>query len=284
MRVQRRQYGQLLDIGAGEWNEIADAVAWVQSQRRSSWFAPQRRDGPALVRLRNAAAVDLDAHSVVAVSVPTFGPSDDLDAFEYRLILDGSKPAQATEGSLAILTAPLAQDEIGLAAIAGVVVCKVDVTDPTALYAAEIVDEVGYLRTAPHGPARILWRESGSSGVKWAVVRLQGETDGEFDAVVTASTARGTSPQSWVYTIKRATVDPVTGIWTAASGAPELLATNKAEDTSHYQHGQSLSPAGATMTPSAVAGPVTAKFAHAWVDGARLYTFDAPNPMAITCP
>lgn len=282
MRLRKRRPGDPFQMTAAEFNAIVDAVDFTQGYRNGG--SPVGDLGaPAFVEAKNVGDAALAAHTVVQLNDPVLGPTDNVDEFRYSTTLSAQLPIDAPEGQIGITIDPMGVGDIGRVAVAGHAVVQILVTDPGAEYASEVPDQA-YLETTPRGPCRIIWRElGGSGGVKWAVVRFEWATYAEFDAVPTASSARGTTPQSWDYTIKRADLDASTNTWSAASGAPGLAALNKAEATAAYQHGQSLSPAGATLTPSAVQGPVNARFVK-WHSGARLYTFDAPNPMAITCP
>ena len=76
------------------------------------------------------------------------------------------------EGQFVILLEPLASGAVGRAAVAGVVVTRVNVPDE-AYSQADIADGVtgSLLAVESGGSAAILWR-AGGTGVQWAVVRL----------------------------------------------------------------------------------------------------------------
>ncbi len=285
MQLRERRAGDQLKIGAGEWNEIVDAVRYVQKLRSGGENAAAIPIATPDVRyVSNDTGGDLDRFCIVACVVPNFTPDDNVDEFESNVSFSGIEPDEETLGAFCILLEPLVDGAVGRAVFSGIAICRVDVTDTGARFASEIPGNSGYLETTPTGPCRILWREGAESGVEYAVVRIEGPTDVEFDAVVDDWVAIGSTPESWRYAIKRATIDVDTGAWTAAAGAPALSVTyNKDEDPGAYMHGQDLTLGDATLTPQPVQGPVTAKFANAYRSGVRVYTFSAANPMGVAC-
>ena len=126
-----------------------------------------------LVLVKNVAGVDCPRFGVLAIDGPLFSPAENLDGFKNAIVLKGANPDEYEHmGKFVILQEPLAAGAIGWAAVSGITVGKVEMTEPTVFQLADVKDgDVTQLKGAGFGGAQILWREEGW-GTKWALLRL----------------------------------------------------------------------------------------------------------------
>lgn len=290
MPLKDRHAGEPFSPSASEHNELVRAVRLLMRERGTGTNPAHASAGRVEFSVRNDTEADLDRFGVLDVTEPIFTHADNPDEFWNRVAFKGAEPSATTRGRIAIALGPIADGAIGRAVFAGVVVCKVDVTDANTTFAAEISGDAEKLRTRAEGGIEILWRESGSSGTKWAVVRIGGgsRTARGQHVIQSAASVAASSPPRWKYTIKRGVTDAATGLVSTESGAPACYAYDLDEDTSDadsYQHNQSLSPGGGTLTPGPLKGRVDAFYSGVNdADGTPIYHFSNANPMTVDCP
>ncbi|MEX0744238.1 MAG: hypothetical protein WD118_01440 [Phycisphaeraceae bacterium] len=172
---KRRQAGERLTIRASEWNQLGDLVR--QHQRGDGKPPPKSGfTGPdtTVVTIRNTTGGDLDRFAVVGLDGPLISPDDNEAEFQTQPRFTGVTPTLDHVGRFAVLLEPAAANALARAAVAGVTVARVHLTDPAKEHHAGIEpDESGHLVATPTGTARILWAEDGESAeVRWAIVRL----------------------------------------------------------------------------------------------------------------
>lgn len=277
-------------IGAGEMNELASAAAFVQQLRNSPKGKPARflPRNTSTLRVKNATGADLAFGEVVALETPIFTPTDNLGFFHSQAAMVATVPTGTTAGRIGFTLQPIPADGVGFVAVAGVCVAKVDPAQPEALSASEVAGETGHLVLAAGGHVQVLWRESGSSGLKWAVVRLAGGGSGapeEFFLIDDAETELvvGSDPPQWDYVLLPATRGS-DRVVSAIAGAAEAVGWNNYEDQDNWGHGQSLTLAnGATLVPSPVKGPVWARWTGRSISGVKVYEFDEQCPTDVEC-
>lgn len=172
------QAGDSFELRAATWNLL------LESARRSRGRKFEA-DGPGadgvphrlIVPVKNDTASDFEPGDIVTAS------GTPLDLATYPLDAD-ERPALKVVVSTADTDYPLvlldgiAVGEYGPAVVLGVCVCTVKVGDATHVFAKCDPTETAHLQSAATGPARILARESGSSGNKKAIVLLGGSSDG----------------------------------------------------------------------------------------------------------
>ena len=128
----------------------------------------------ATVLIRNDTGDGLPIASVVGLDAPIWEPTtaETTRTFQEFVAFKGVTPAAADHReAFAILLEPCGASEGAEAIVSGAVAVKIDVVHASHQY-AEITDgQTGYLTSALSGPARILWRETGT-GLKWAVVLM----------------------------------------------------------------------------------------------------------------
>lgn len=180
-------------IPARTWNALLEAGQDFQRRKLAGGGGgPMRNDplNPAVrVLVRNDTGGDLDPGAVVALGTPIVSAADYPRAAAQSPLFPATVPSAVTD-AFAVLLDPLADEEIGRAVIMGVATCSVNVAGATDTYATPKAGDETQLESAATGPARILWREAGSSGTKKALVLLEGYAPaaaGDFDARLTTS-------------------------------------------------------------------------------------------------
>lgn len=132
-----------------------------------------------LVRVHNNSAVKLPFGAVIIPDGPAGDNAFDTDEtarwnFRRAPYFTAATPASAKNQPF-IVDRPIDAGEIGYAAIAGIAVTRVEVTDPAHRFAVPVAASTANLASAEAGPARILHTappDDGDTG--WAVVLLGG--------------------------------------------------------------------------------------------------------------
>jgi hypothetical protein len=162
-------------------NELVDAIATLRQLPTggAGQASPPRRSS-GFIRVQNATGGDRDRGQVVGLEAPLFKPSDDEDAFLERVQFVGVAADAEIHGSkFAILLEPLAADDVGWAAVSGVVPALISVGDEGHSFAELGSDAPKLLKSSGSGPVRILWKETGK-GTKKAYVYLGPTADSGF--------------------------------------------------------------------------------------------------------
>lgn len=280
MGIRERRMGDPFP-GAAEFNEIVRAVRYVNSLSLGG-------GGPSLLRsldagervvVQNNTLSDIPRFGIVEIYEPVFSPTDNLEEFKGRCSLKAKAPTAAAKGRIAIALEPLpggvedpenegemlSPGRVGVAIVSGFAVCKVNVTDADATFAKEVVGDATRLETSAVGAIPIVWRESGASGEKWAVVLLgtQAMNPRRFRRLLPITSSSSVGTNVWEYTVS---VDGV-----GAEGR------NRYEQ-SPWGHGQELTFTQGDLTPGPVEGDVWCDLAD---DG--VWEFDIANPLVPDC-
>lgn len=181
---------QPLQIAARTWNGLLEAGQDFARRKLGVEGAPLGGDplNPAVrVLVRNDTGGDLAAGSILALGTPIISAADYPREVSRQPLFPGDLAA-ATTDAFAVTLAPIEQNDIGRAVIMGLVSCSVDVTDSTHTYATPKVGDSDKLASASTGPARILWRGSGSSGTKKALCLIN-DARADTDSVPTIAPA-----------------------------------------------------------------------------------------------
>ena len=287
MPMPRVSQGQPFRPSASVFNRTSAAVEEIErialAIRRGKAGGIRDRD---MVIAKNGSGTDIPLFGVVGPTATLFTPSEALIAFQNDRAITIGVPAAATFGRFGIAIEPIAAGKLGRVVFSGMIVCQVEITDQNASEVAEIVGDVSKLRTAAHGTGRIIARESGTSGTKWALVQLGvGREPGIRWKPTSTSLVGGSDPPKYKYTLKRV-VTAADGTISLPTGTEQVYAWNDWEDQANPWHGQSDTPgADTTITVAGpVQGPVRADFAGVFDgDGTPIYRFDAPNPMESAC-
>lgn len=126
--------------------------------------------GPGLLKIgiRNGLGFSLPQYSIVGIGANLVVP-DSAEAFFFgRLTFEAATP-NSTQ-TFAILQEPAQTDALVTAILHGPSLCFLDVTDATHQYAGPVLGSTGGLTTLSRGPARVVWKLSGSVGKTWALV------------------------------------------------------------------------------------------------------------------
>jgi hypothetical protein len=183
-KFQHVYAGQRRQLPADVWNAMLDTIAIVKGMQASGGALTGGRPTPLSAKyVANTTGALLPRFGVVGIDSPIFDPTENLDEFQSRPSLNGVTPALAYHlGNFAVLLEPVAAGDVGLAAVGGLVPCKVYMTSAAdwpqtgqAWYDYADIDDgnSNHLIARPYGGARIAWLAAGGGGgEQWALVRL----------------------------------------------------------------------------------------------------------------
>ena len=193
--MKKVRTGDRLKIPAETFNTFIDTARGFRNAQQNfrRQQQPEFRDTD-IVLVRNDSEADRQRFDVLGVDNIIFSPTANLQEFQNRPALTGIVPdIDYHIGKFVILLEPAADGKIVRAAVGGLCVARIEVVSGEEWYGyADIYDtDAEKLKSAPHGAAQIIWRETGA-GTKWAVVRLgtpQGETSywGKLDGSLSSS-------------------------------------------------------------------------------------------------
>ena len=198
--LRKVQAGQRLRIPARAYNAFIGAVRDLGQKRHDALGETRRSPGlpPGLVYVQNDTGDDLGRFAVVGIQETTTVVDvidNEIEFTNHPVLVACSPLARLDAPRVAILTEPLANGAFGIAQVAGVTPCKVNIVDLDHTAAGPTDGVTDYLTSAPTGPARILWAEPGT-GPLWAIVLLDDRTLG-FWAELTAEASGGGGYYSW---------------------------------------------------------------------------------------
>lgn len=170
------QAGSPLDIPAATWNRVLDLLRRDTRREGGGPLADAVR-ATVTVLVRNDTGSAAGHGYCLSIDGTPLDPTDGPPAWLSRPVLSGGEPAASTD-PFVVLLEPLGDVAVGRAAIAGLAVAQVDVTDAGHDYAGPTPGDATKLTSGLSGPARILWRESGSTGTQACVLLLG---DGKSD-------------------------------------------------------------------------------------------------------
>ncbi len=165
--------GDDLVIPAPTWNGILDAAENFARRKMGAEGGAQNNDPltPAVrVLVRNDTGAAIPVGSVLTLGTPIVSAADYPREVSRSPLFPGTAPGAATD-QFAITLDPLDIDEIGRAIVMGVVPIDITVTDAAHNYAEPTPTVTATMASAAAGPARIIWKASGT-GTKRAVVLL----------------------------------------------------------------------------------------------------------------
>lgn len=192
--------GDPLRIPAATFNTFVDTAQDYLSRRSNLSQNPRqsaRHSG--IILVRNDSGADRQRFDVLGVDSPVFDPSSDEEAFKNCAALSGVSPTEDDHfGKVVVLLEPVAAGEIGQAMASGVCPVHLYIDDDTVNLADVNDGDPSSLKTNRCGSATIIWRESGSSGTVWAVVRLGTPSIGTHEnPKVLASTGETADTEVW---------------------------------------------------------------------------------------
>jgi len=165
--------GQPLAIPAEAYNAMLDAAIAYKNSRHTWASGDTLPTTPPTIKILNATPNDVPRFGVIGLGQPIVLPSENLTQF-HTPAFRGILPAPGKP--FAITAAPIPAGTIGPAIVTGITVCRLTPFDPDpneALYAEPQSNNTTTLRTYPGGTLRILWREPGDTGDKWAIAVFQ---------------------------------------------------------------------------------------------------------------
>lgn len=174
----RVQPGQRVDtaFSARAWNRAQDAADIVLAAQRGveagGWgpsVAPY-----AVMPIRNTSASTVYRWNVLQIdnveTLPNASSTGGTRQFEQTPVLRGRLPT-GLSNSFAVALEPIRAGQYGQCAVAGVVQVKCDISSTGDDYVRTQFNSTR-LKTGGYGEGLILWKEAGTGGDKWALVRL----------------------------------------------------------------------------------------------------------------
>jgi len=185
-------------ISARAWNRAQDAADLVLGAHAGTEGSPGSTVLKPYTWCYCKASATVSRWGVLAITgmevTPTSSSGGATASFEEMPVLTGGTPS-ATTTAWCVAVEPIESGKIGKVAVGGVVQCKVNVDKTDDKFVACLTNG---LKTGASGEGLILWKESGTGGGKWALVRLasagaQGIKRGTFTAPWSKGTAKSVS-------------------------------------------------------------------------------------------
>lgn len=151
-------------------NRLSRSPASVRSGPESAF-----EKGRNIILVRNDSGQAVDRWGVLQIGGIVIDPSSSAAAastFQDQPCVIGVMPTGVGE-PFVVAIEPIASSGIGRAAIAGVVQCKLDVTNAGDKFAGPKTGSSAEMKTGG-GSSRILWKQGGTGGGKWGLVRISG--------------------------------------------------------------------------------------------------------------
>lgn len=129
-----------------------------------------------IILCRNNSGSDIARWGILEISGVVFNPASGSDAeatFTSTPCVTGVTPTDSAK-PFVIAVEPIADGVIGRAAVSGVVQCKLDVLNKSHAFARTKAGSASQMETADVGPSAIIWKQSGSGGGKWSLLRVGG--------------------------------------------------------------------------------------------------------------
>lgn len=156
-------------------NRTVDAVS-----PRADVTGQQIADIPMNFRVvvKNATTGDMGIYSCLYITGPMVNPTGTVGGQIASLpVLRGTVPDKDTGHRFCITLGPVDQDDYVAAAIDGVTPVKLNVIKEDHRFAKPKDGSASEMDTDGHGPAQILWKESGTGSGKWGLIRFGGDDD-----------------------------------------------------------------------------------------------------------
>lgn len=176
-RIEKGQrVGQV--ISARAWNRAQEAADIVLAGEGGRHAVGVHGPAPlnAQIYVRNDSGTGVSYWGVLAitgvVAPPTGTTGASVAQFQTEPAVVGVLPATGASGAFVVALEPIAASKFGRAAIAGVVQCKLNVSDATHGFAVPIAGSAAAFASASSGPATILWKDNGTGDGKWALIRI----------------------------------------------------------------------------------------------------------------
>lgn len=160
--------GQPLDIPAEAYNAFVDAALAYKRNQLSHTTKGLAPPAPT-TKIRNETGQPIPRFGVIGIGEPIILPSANLSAFQNAVALRGTLPQPGKP--FAITQEPIPAGACGHCLVHGPTPVRLTIydADPEAQWAEPTAQNVETLRTYRGGTMRILWREPGDTGTKWAI-------------------------------------------------------------------------------------------------------------------
>jgi hypothetical protein len=193
--------GEPLKIASQAWNRVIDQV--VTKPR----FASEDEAFPVSnfrVRMRNTSSETIGRWGVMEIAGVLESPSGatgpGTESFQSWPGLVGAVPTTTAGAAFAVAVEPIKPGEIGMAAVDGVVQCKLEIVDASHRYATTKTGSASELKTASSGEATILWKQGGTGTGKWGLVRIGSNAGGGVKVgKITGTWSKGGTQTVWEY-------------------------------------------------------------------------------------
>jgi hypothetical protein len=200
----KAQSGEKLTIHATTWNKIVDLVRPGAVSAPGEEFSYRRTNFRVYCQNKTSGTVPQWGvlHIDGVLPTPSGSMGTATEGFQSSPAVIGKTPTGTTNGSFVIAVEPIGADKLGMAAIDGVVQCKLDVTDASHRFATPKPGSTTELKTASSGEATILWKESGTGAGKWGLVRIGdgAGAPGVKIGKITGTWTKGGTQTVWEYT------------------------------------------------------------------------------------
>jgi hypothetical protein len=200
----KAQPGEKLKIHATTWNQVVDLVKPGAAAAPGEEFSYRRTNFRVYCQNKTSGTVPRWGvlHIDGVLPTPSGSTGTATEGFQSSPAVIGKTPTGTTNGSFVIAVEPIGADKLGMAAIDGVVQCKLDVTDASHRFATPKPGSTTELKTASSGEAAILWKESGTGAGKWGLVRIGdgAGAPGVKLGKITGTWTKGGTQTVWEYT------------------------------------------------------------------------------------
>lgn len=168
-QLRKVRSGEKLRIPASAYNAFIDQAKLSIDVGRTTQQSFKNLD---IIDIRNDSGSDRAIFDVLGIDGVVFSAATNLNEFQHHFTLKGSTPTTASHFTkFAVLLESIPKDKIGKAAIGGLTVARIDVTDVN-MKMCDVSNSVNTkLQTNWVGSARIVTVEAGT-GEKWGIVKL----------------------------------------------------------------------------------------------------------------
>lgn len=241
--------GDPLRVPATAINTIID-LKTAMNQRFGSLGLPPFASSPTNILVKNTSGADVARFGILGIDSILFLPNDNLTTFHNQPCLTCIEPTVLHTGKFVVLLEPIRDNEIGLAAIAGVTAVQVARGNIVDEWADVTDGDATILTSGPIGTAKILYpiAGEGDTGTQWALVQLGLSPPEIYVIKVTGFTSPSTlgGGKYWGRVQKRtATAYAKTGNLSAASmyqdaSTTDVIVVNYLEISTHNITGNSI--------------------------------------------
>jgi hypothetical protein len=185
MDLRKVKPGDEIRNDAAVHNAFIDAANWVrqnQSPKPGSSSAPEKHADWILVQ--NISGVLQERFAALAIGDPVITPAANVEEFKRRVVMKAKVPTADDVGRWCVLydtllpggTGTETNGGIGVAIVAGVCVCKINLAN-VADTTVDVVAGSTIPSSSAGGSVQILWVAGGAgtataTGEQWAVIRL----------------------------------------------------------------------------------------------------------------